>query len=91
MIRVQVRSARRLTALLERVAVLADQLEEADHEEELVQGAGHGEGRVREGLRVARKPITRKNWRRGAGSGSGSGWRGTGRRGRDEVARAARV
>ena len=32
-----------LTALLERVAVLADQLEEADHEEELL-GFGFGFG-----------------------------------------------
>ena len=41
-IRARVRSARPRTALLERVAVLADQLEEADHEEELVEGAGSG-------------------------------------------------
>ena len=40
--RVRVRSARRLTALLERIAVLADQLKEADHEEELAEGAGSG-------------------------------------------------
>jgi len=43
-IRVGVRSAQRLTALLERVAVLADQLEEANHKEELVEGAGSGSG-----------------------------------------------
>ena len=43
-VRVQVWCARRLTALLERVAVLADQLEEANHKEELVEGAGSGSG-----------------------------------------------